>query len=359
MKKIIKISVIALFGVLFVGIMVFLFLKSRPKKEVFETKSMVKQNVIKKTVATGSVVPRREVEIKPKVTGVVTELYIVPGQKIMAGDLIAKIKIIPNMVQLNEAENRLKRAKVSFDDAKIIFEKQERLYNEKVISEIEYRQSLVSWQNAQNELNTSESNLQIVREGVSKNSSSETNTLVRATINGMVLDVPIKEGNSVIETSNFSAGTTIAVVADMGEMIFQGKVDETEVAKLSKGMALILTIGAIDNTKFDAILEYIAPKGVSENGAIQFEIKAKVKLIESVFIRSNYSATADIVLDRRDSVYTIPENCIRFGHDTAFVDLETKPQVFEKTVIKTGLSDGINIEVVSGLKKEDKIKVQK
>jgi HlyD family secretion protein len=360
MKKIVKISGLALIGVLFIATLVFLYMKSRPKKVIFETVSPVKTNIVKKSVATGSVVPRREVEIKPKVTGVVTEIYIIPGQKIKTGDLIAKIKIIPNIAQLNEAESRLARAKISYDDSKIIFEKQDKLYKDKVISEIDYRQSLVSWQNAKNDLSTAESNLQIVREGVSKSSGGgETNTLVRATIDGTVLDVPIKVGNSVMEISSFTAGTTIAIVADMGEMIFQGKVDETEVGKLKTGMPLILTIGPIENVKFNAILEYIAPKGVAESGAVQFEIKAKVKLVDTIFIRSNYSANGDIVLERRDSVLALPENCIKFGHDSAFVEVEKKDQKFEKRLIKTGLSDGINMEIKSGLKKEDKVKVQK
>jgi len=359
MKKLFRILVFVFFGLLFIGTLVFLYMKSRPRKEPVKTSSPFTANIIKKTVATGSIVPRREVEIKPKVTGVITDLYIIPGQKIKTGDLIARIKIIPNISQLNDAESRLSKAKVGYEDMKIIFDRQDKLYKEKVISEVDYRLALVNWQNAQTELNAADNNLQIVKDGVSKNTANETNTLVRSSLDGTVLDVPLKVGNSVSEISSFSVGTTIAFVADMNDMIFQGKVDEAEVGKLKKGMRLILTIGAIDNIKFDANLEYIAPKGVAENGAVQFEIKAKVTLKDTIFIRSNYSATADIVLDRRDSVLTITENCLKFGHDTSFVEIETKPQLFEKRIIKTGLSDGINIEVQEGLKKTDKVKIPK
>ena len=194
--------------------------------------------------------------------------------------------------------------------------------------------------------------------GVTKKSKTVTNTLIRSTINGMVLDVPVKEGNSVIQSNTFNDGTTIGTIADMTDMIFEGKVDETEVGKIEKGMPLELTIGAIEDEKFDATLEYISPKGVEEQGAIQFEIRAQVNQTEGKFIRAGYSANANIVLQRRDSVLMISESLLKFDHDTAFVDVETDPQVFEKRFVKTGLSDGINIEVLSGITKEDKLKGQ-
>ena len=209
---------------------------------------------------------------------------------------------------------------------------------------------------AQEELEAARNNLTLIREGVTSKSDQATNTLIRSTINGMILDIPVEEGKSVIETNTFSEGTTIATVADMGEMVFEGKVDETEVGKIKPGMNLLLSIGAIDEQKFNANLEFIAPKGVEENGAIQFEIKAAVKLKDNYFIRSGYSATADIILEKHDSVMVIPESLIHFEGDSSFVEIETADQVFEKRYIKTGLSDGINIEVVSGLAIDDKIK---
>ncbi len=359
MKRIIKIALLVLFILMFIGTLVFLFMKSRPKKEVIETISPLITNISKKTVATGSVIPRKEVEIKPKVSGIISEIFVLPGQKIKSGDVIAKIRIIPNMVSINEAESRLERAHNNLNETKTIFERQKKLYAEKVISEAEYEQSLNAYKNSETELNAAENNLQLIKEGVTKNTKNETNTLVKSTIDGTVLDVPVKSGSQVIEANTFNAGTTIASIADMGDMIFQGKVDETEVGKLKKGMPLILTIGAIDNVTFDAILEYIAPKGILENGAIQFDIKANVKLIDSIYIRANYSANADIVLEKRDSVLSIPETVLQFEKEKSFVEVETKKDEFKKVYIKTGLSDGLNIEIIEGISIKDMIKKPK
>jgi HlyD family secretion protein len=358
MKKFLKISLLVVFIGLIFGTMFYLYQKSKKKPDVFEVKSPFISNVIKKTVATGSVVPRKEILIKPQVSGIIEELFILAGQQVKKGDLIARVKIIPNMVELNNAESRLNKARINFEDSKMIYERQKKVYEQGVIPEAEFQQYKLSYMNAIEEQETAESNLQLIKEGVSKKSGTVTNTLIRSTIEGMVLDVPVEVGNSVIEANNFNEGTTIASVADMGEMIFKGKVDETEVGKLKLAMPLILSIGAIENEKFDATLEYIAPKGKEENGAIQFEIKANVKLKNSSFIRAGYSANADIVLDRRDSVMVIPESLIKFEKtgDSAYVEVETKPQVFEKRYINTGLSDGVNIEVKEGITKADKLK---
>lgn len=357
MKKFFRISLLVLFLAALVATFGYLYDKSRKKPIIYELKSPVYADIIKKTVATGSVVPRKEIAIKPQVSGIIEELYIEAGNKVKKGDLIAKIRIIPNMVNLNNAESRLKRAQINLDDAKTVYERQKKAFEQGVIPEAEIQQYRLSYTNAIEELESAENNLQLIREGVSKNSGSVTNTLIRSTINGMVLDVPVEVGNSVIESNNFNEGTTVASVADMGEMIFKGKVDETEVGKLKAGMPLLLLIGAIDNVKFDANLEYISPKGKEENGAIQFEIRAAVSLIDSIFIRANYSANADIVLERADSVLSIEESLLKFEKDSAYVEIETDtPQVFEKKFIKTGLSDGINIQITEGLSQDSRIK---
>ncbi len=357
MKKFFRISLLVLFLAALVATFGYLYDKSRKKPVIYELKSPVFADIIKKTVATGSVVPRKEIAIKPQVSGIIEELYIEAGNKVKKGDLIAKIRIIPNMVNLNNAESRLKRAQINLDDAKTVYERQKKVFEQGVIPEAEIQQYRLTYTNAIEELESAENNLQLIREGVSKNSGSVTNTLIRSTINGMVLDVPVEVGNSVIESNNFNEGTTVASVADMGEMIFKGKVDETEVGKLKVGMPLVLIIGAIDNVKFDADLEYISPKGKEENGAIQFEIRAAVSLRDSIFIRANYSANADIVLERADSVLSIEESLLKFEKDSAFVEIETgTPQVFEKKFIKTGLSDGINIQILDGLSQESRIK---
>jgi len=358
MKKVIRIIIIVVLSGIFLFTLYFLYQKSKPKLVVFQTKSPIVTNIVKKTVATGSIVPRKEIEIKPKVSGIIQEIYIKPGMKVHKGDLIAKIQIIPDMVNLNNAESRLNRAQINYDDAKAVYDRQKKLYDQGVIPEAEFQQTRLSFNTAREEINAAESNLELIREGVLKKSGQQTNTLVTSTIEGMILEVPVEVGNQVIETNTFNAGTTIAFVADMGEMIFKGKVDETEVGKLKEGMNLVLSIGAIEKEKFDAVLEYIAPKGKEENGAIQFEIKAKVNLKNNIFIRSGYSANADIVLDHRDSVLSLEEGLVQFKGDTTFVEVEKAPQQFIKRDIKTGLSDGINIEILRGLTKKDKIKVK-
>ena len=260
------------------------------------------------------------------------------------------------MVNLNNAESRVKQAEISLRDAEADYKRQKELFDKDVIAAAEFQDAEIAFNQAQQEVEAAENNLQLIKEGQTKNTGETTNTLIRSTIDGMVLDVPVEEGNSVIESNTFNEGTTIANVADMGEMVFEGKVDETEVGKIEEGMELILSVGAIENETFKAKLEHISPKGVEENGAIQFEIKAAVSLKQGVFIRAGYSANADIVLDRADSVMAIQESLLKFENDSAYVEIETEPQIFEKRFIKTGLSDGINIEVVEGLTMEDKIK---
>ncbi len=361
MKKVLLI----IFLVLVVGgcawLFVYLYNKSKEKPEFWETQTPKIDNIVKKTVATGSVVPRKEIEIKPHVSGIIETIYIEPGDNVKEGDLIAKVKIIPDMVNLNNAESRLNKAKLQFEDSKLIYERQRKVYQEGVIPEAEFQQYRIDYHTAMEELEAAENNLQLIKEGVTKKTGQASNTFIKSTITGMVLDVPVEQGNSVIQANTFNEGTTIASVADMGEMIFEGKVDETEVGKIRTGMDLVLSIGAIENETFNATLEYISPKGMEENGAIQFEIKADVKLQEGYFIRAGYSANADIVLDKRDSVMVISESLLKFeeNEDSVYVEVETEPQNFEKKYIETGLSDGINIEVLSGIEIDDKVKSNK
>ena len=356
MKKFFKIFILVIILGAFVFTIYFLYDKSQAKPVVFETTTASTINIVSKTVATGSVVPRKEIEIKPKVSGIIEKLYVEEGTIIHKGDLIAKVRIIPNMVSLNNAESRVNRAKISLQNAERNYNRQRELYEQNVIPKTDFESYDLQYQNAQEEVMSAENNLELIKEGQTKKAGETTNTIIRSTINGMLLDIPVEIGNSVIESNTFNDGTTVAIVADMGEMIFEGKVDESEVGKIHEGMDLILTIGAINDVSFHAALEHISPKGVEENGAIQFEIKAAVDLIDTVFVRAGYSANADIVLDKRDSVLAISEALLQFENDSAYVEIETEPQTFEKRFIETGLSDGINIEVLSGLTKEDKIK---
>ncbi|WP_291860997.1 efflux RND transporter periplasmic adaptor subunit [Marinilabilia sp.] len=357
MKKFFKILMVAVLIALVGWVVFYLYNQTKKSPVVFETKQPEVTNIIKKTVATGSIIPRKEIQIKPQESGIITEIYVQPGDLVTQGDLLAKIQIVPEMLQVNEAENRLAKARLAFDNAKIEFERSKELYDNKVIPESQFLSDQLSFQTYKKDLESANNNLELIKEGVIKKAGAQTNTLIRATTSGMVLDVPIEIGNSVIKSNTFNDGTTIALVADMGEMIFEGKVDETEVGKIKEGMQLLLTIGALDEEEFKANLEFISPKGVEENGAIQFEIKAAVELQEGSFVRAGYSATADIVLDRRDSVLAIQEKLITFKDDSTFVEIMTSPQVFEKRIVKTGLSDGINIEIVEGLKQEDEVKI--
>ncbi|MGK7397559.1 MAG: efflux RND transporter periplasmic adaptor subunit [Candidatus Cyclobacteriaceae bacterium M3_2C_046] len=355
MKKIFTFTIIIILVASFIGTGYFLYKKSEKPAEVYETEKPFVTNIIKKTVATGSIVPRKEIEVKSQVSGVVEKLYVEAGEKVTSGQLIAKIKIIPDVVALNNAESSLNRARINFNNAERELNRQQQLFKEKVISEVEFNEFLLDYNLRKQELEAAENNLELVKEGASKKSGNVSN-LVHSTVDGMVLDVPVEEGDFVIETNTFNDGTTIAAVADMNEMIFEGKVDESEVGKIKEGMDLNLKVGAIENETFYAQLEYIAPKGVEEEGAIQFEIKAAINLNQDFFLRAGYSANADIVLDKRDSVLAIKESNLIFENDTTYVEVEVADQQFEKKQVKTGLSDGINIEVVEGVSKDDKLK---
>jgi HlyD family secretion protein len=357
MKLFFKILGLVLIAVVFGGTLVFLYHKSQKKPVLFKTQTPFATNIIKKTVATGSIVPRKEIEIKPQISGILEEIFVEPGDKVKKDALIARIRVIPNMISLNNAEARFSQAQINLEDSKRELDRRHKLYKKRIISASEYQEYEMAYNSSKEELEAAENNLRLIREGVTKNPREETNTLIRSTIAGMILDIPVKEGRSVIETNNFNEGTTIAVIADMREMIFEGKVDESEVGKIKPGMDLILSVGAIEREKFDATLEYISPKGIEEEGAIQFEIRAKMKLKKSHFIRAGYSANADIVLERKDNVLAINESLLQFEEDKVFVEVEIGSQQFQKRYVEVGLSDGINIEIVKGLAKEDKVKV--
>lgn len=356
-KKIRNITLLTLLVGIFIWTFYFLYQKSQKPPEEFKTLAPFDTAIIKKTVATGSVTPRKEVNMKSQVSGIIEKLFIVAGQEIRQGDVIAKVKIIPNMLNLANAENRVNAAQVSYDNAKIEYDRNKILLDQNVISKADFQAFDLRIKTAMTELEAAQNQLQIIKEGVSKSEGAVSNTMVKATISGMVLDVPVKEGGQVIESNTFNEGTTICSVANMGEMIFEGKLDESEVGKVQPGMDIVLTIGAIDKESFKAKLEYIAPKGITENGAIQFLIRASINKNNSAFLRAGYSANADIILAKKDRVMAVPESVLQFEKEKTFVEIETSPQKFEKRFIKTGLSDGINIEVLDGLKKSDKIKM--
>ena len=356
MKKILSV----IFGVIvisaFAGTIYYLHSKSVERPVVYETEQPTVTTIIKKTVATGSVVPRREVEIKPQISGIAAEIFVEPGDAVRQGDVVARIVIIPNMVSLNAAENRVNQAKISLENTRLDLDRNRRLRDEGILSDAGFQRYGLAYENAREELSGAINNLDLIKKGTLAASESSSNTLVRATIGGTVLEVPLEEGDSVIEANTFNAGTTIVTVADMSELVFEGKVDESEVGKIHPGMELLLNIGAIEGRQFGAVLEHIAPKGVEENGAIQFEIRAALHEQHDSFIRANYSANADIVLDRRDEVLAVNESLLLFDEDQPFVEVAVGEQRFERRDVELGLSDGIHIEVLDGLVAEDRIK---
>lgn len=356
MKKVLTAAVIVIMLALFAGTLWYLWRKAQTPPVVYKTETPSRADIVKKTVATGSVIPRKEVAVKPQVSGIIESIRVEPGQRIRRGDLLASIRVIANTATLTAAESRVNLAKIRSEDAERECERNRKLYADGIVPETAFRQAALARDSAKEELAAALDHVEVVRTGVTSRSGSSSNTQVRATIDGMVLDVPVKEGSSVIEANTFNEGTTIATLADMGALIFEGKVDESEVGKLRPGMAIVLTIGALEPARFDATLEHIAPKGIEENGAIQFKIKAALGKTGEALIRANYSANADIVLDKRNQVMALKESLIQFEGEDAFVEVETAPQHFEKRKVKTGLSDGVTIEILEGLTERDHVK---
>jgi HlyD family secretion protein len=358
MKKVLKIAGLSLLGLLVILTFVFLWQKSRPKEVVYHIETVTKGNIEKRTVATGKVEPRNEILIKPQMSGIISEVYKQAGEIVQTGDIIAKIQVVPDMVTLSSAESRLSRAEIALDQSRRNYERDSKLYENKVISKEEFEKVALQYKNDQEELRAASDNLSLVRTGITASSAKYSNTLVRSTVSGTILDIPVKVGNSVIQSNNFNDGTTVASVANLNDMLFVGKIDETEVGKLHEGMPMEITIGAIQNREIPATLEYVSPKGTEESGAILFEMKAAMKLPTDVFIRAGYSANAEIILDERNDVLMIPESSLEFSGDSAFVYLvkSEKPQNFERKLVKIGLSDGIHIEVQTGLQLNDKIR---
>ena len=358
MKKILRIVGLALLGLLVISTFVFLWQKSRPKVVTYKIEMAAKGDIKKRTVATGKVEPRNEILIKPQMSGIIAEVFKEAGETVKAGDIIARIQVVPDMVNESSAESRVERARLSANQSRINYERDKKLFDNEVISREEFEKVELQYKNDQEELRAANDNLSLVRTGITKSSAQTSNTLVRSTVSGTILDVPVKAGNSVIQSNNFNDGTTVASVADLGDMLFVGKIDETEVGKLSVEMPMEITIGAIQDLKIPASLEYVSPKGTEESGAILFEMKAALQLPQDLFIRAGYSANADIILDKRTEVVTIPESSVEFSGDSAFVYTvkSEKPQEFERKYVKIGLSDGIRIEVTEGLKENEKIR---
>ena len=359
MKKYLKVILAAIVGFVFISTFVFLYMKSKPQPVVYDEFTPKVADINKTTVITGTIEPRDEVEVKPQISGIITEIYKEAGDKVEAGEVIAKVKVIPDMGQLSSAESRVRLAEINLKQAQVNYNREKQLYDKQLVSAEEYDNVRQALDQAREEKTAAIDALEVVRDGVSSSNASASSTLIRSTISGLILDVPVKVGNSVILSNTFNDGTTIATVADMGDLIFKGNIDETEVGQLVTGMQMKITIGALQNLRFDASLEYISPKATDNNGANQFEIKAAVSVPQGNEIRSGYSANAEIVLASARSVLTVPESAIEFSGDDTYVYVvkgQGDEKTYERRKVVTGLSDGVNIEIRSGLKKTDRVR---
>ena len=359
MKRYSKLIIAAIIALIFIGTFVFLWQKSQPKEVVYSEFTPKLDSIQKTTIITGKIEPRNEVNIKPQISGIISELLKEPGDYVNAGDVIAKVKVIPDMAQLSSAEMRVRLAEINLKQAETDFQREENLFKQNLVSADEFDKIKISLSQAKHEKVAAQDALEVVRDGVSKSNAKASSTLIRSTISGVILDIPVKVGNSVILSNTFNDGTTIATVANMNDLIFRGNIDETEVGQLVSGMNMKITIGALQDLKFDAALEYVSPKAVESNGTNQFEIKAAVKLSEGGKIRAGYSANAEIVLAKADKVLSIPESAIEFSGDSTFVYIvkgEGKNKTYDRTYVETGLSDGVNIEIKKGLTNKDKVR---
>lgn len=359
MKKYSKLVFAAIAIVVFIGTFVFLWQKSLPKEILYNEFTPQKESITKSTIITGRIEPRDEVNVKPQISGIISEIYKEAGETIQVGEVIAKVKVIPEMNQLTSAQSRVRIAEINLKQIHTDYERFQRLFDKQLVSASEYEKIRQQYLQAQEEKAAADDALLVVSEGISRSNANASSTLIRSTISGLILDVPVKVGNSVILSNTFNDGTTIASVANMSDLIFRGNIDESEVGRIHAGMPMSITIGALQNLRFNATLEYISPKAVQSNGANQFEIKASVSISDSIQMRSGYSANAEIVLAEVNNVLSVPESAIEFSGDSTFVYIvqgKNEEKTYVRTHVETGLSDGVNIEIKKGISEKDIIR---
>ncbi len=356
MKKVIKYIVVALIAVVFIGTFVFLYKNSQPEEIRYQELPAQKQDVARSTVLTGKIVPRNEVNIKPQINGIIAEIYKEAGQMVQQGEVIARLTVIPDMNSLSAAQSRVRLSEINLKQAQTNFDREKALYEKNLISAEEYEKTEQALSQAKEEYAASQESLEVIRDGVSSKNATSSSTLIRSTITGLILDIPVKVGNSVIQANTLNDGTTVATVANMNDLIFEGQIDETEVGSLYEGMPLTITIGALKDYTFDADLEYISPKAVENNGANQFKVKAAVKVDSEHTIRSGYSANAQIDLEKVTDVLTVPESALEFVKEESYVYKKGQDGTYTMTKVQTGLSDGVNIEIKEGLSEGDTVR---
>jgi HlyD family secretion protein len=353
-----KVIIFGLIAVAFIAVLVWFGNMNSKSTEIFETDKAFKATITKKTVATGKVVPLEQIAIKPQITGIIDKIYLLEGTKVKKGDLLATVRVVPNEQSLLSAKGRVDNAKIALRNSEIQYNRNKGLYDKGVVAAQDFEQIELTYNQAKQELLNAENDYQIIKSG-SSGAGGFANTDIRAQISGTILEIPVKEGDQVIQSNNFNDGTTIATIADMNKMIFEGKVDEAEVGKIQNGIDLDITLGAVQEKKFPAKLNFIAPKGTEENGAVQFTVKADVTLDDNYFLRAGYSANAEIILEKKDSVMSIEEALLQYDKrtDEPYVEVKTGEGTYEKRTVKLGISDGINVEILEGITMEDEIKI--
>jgi len=359
MNKKVKIILLSILGILFLVVMVWFAKKNAKSPIEYETEKPFKATIINKAVATGKVIPLEEVLVKPQIAGIIDKIYVEEGAKVNKNDLIATVRVVPNVQSLNSAIGRVETIKIQLKNSEVNYLRNKALFQKGVVSKSDFEKFELPYFQAQQDLKNAESDLDIVKKGSTTGLGQLANTNILATMTGTILEIPVKEGDQVIQSNSFNAGTTIASIADLSMMIFEGKVDEAEVGKLKKDTELTVTLGAIDKKEFKAKLNFIAPKGTEENGAVQFKIKADVKLDDKYFIRAGYSANASIILEQKDSVLSIKESLLKFDKKTEkpYIEVKVGDQKFERRDVELGISDGINVEVLKGISPKDEIKI--
>lgn len=360
MKKFFRILGILLLALFFLGTIVFLWLKGNTRTQTYQLISPQIRTIEKSIIATGKVEPSNEVQIKPQTSGIIDTIYYVPGDDVKVGDVIAKIKVVPEMSSLNNAEGRLRVATINFDKALKDHQRNTELFGKGILSQEEFETSQSVIENARAEVSNAKAALDIITNGVSEKYNHLSNTLIRSTITGKILEIPIEIGNSVIQANTFNNGTTIAYIADLRKMLFKGHIDESDIDKVNQGMPAKVKIGALQDVSFDAMLTYISPKSKEVDNIVMFEIEAELEIPDSIFVRVGYSANAEIITDKRDCIITIEESCVKFSGDTSYVEIfkgiDKNEQVFERRAINIGISNGVYVEVLDGLTKDDKVK---
>ena len=359
MKKFSKYIITALIALFVIGTFVFLYRQSRPKEVHYQELEATVMDIQRTTVVTGKIIPRNEVNVKPQINGIIAEIYKKAGEQVQENEVIAKLKVIPDMNSLSSAQSRVRLSEINLKQAQTNYDREKALYDKQLVSADEFEKVQQALNQAKEERSAAQDALEVIRDGVSRSNATSSSTLVRSTITGLILDVPVKVGNSVIQANTMNDGTTVATVANMNDLIFDGNVDETEVGSLYEGLPVVITIGALQNYSFDATLEYISPKAVESNGANQFEIKAAVTVSSDQMIRSGYSANAEFVLEEAKGVLSLPESALEFDGDDTYVQVLNADGSTARTKVETGLSDGVNIEIKSGVTEGTKVRGSK